>query len=346
MNEDNLNNGFFEIDNQIDCENPDELYKLEEYVIIQYPQGKGCKWSEGNISKIEKYNLYHDIPTNKGSSGSPIIALSRALSVIGIHCGGMEKESLNKGIFFKYILEDIKKKMKNDEKSSSSFIGVDLGTTTSCVGIMNDNNKIEILQNRGNGSRLIPSVVCFTNETIYVGDSAINIGGYSKSKIYESKRLIGHKLDDKIIQEDIKRSNVKIIKDESGYIQYSFKKKNNEEIKKYPEDISLEILKYIKKEVEIKINKKINNIVITIPAHYNNNTKSIIEKICKEAEFKKIKMINEPTAAGIAYLYEIKSDKLKTILIFDIGGGNFGISILKIKGNEYKVKLKVMNIKC
>ena len=116
MNEDNLNNGFFEIDNKIDCENPDELYKLEEYVIIQYPQGKGCKWADGNVSKIEKYNLYHDIPTDKGSSGSPIIALSRALSVIGIHCGGMEKESLNKGIFFKYILEDIKKKMKNDEK--------------------------------------------------------------------------------------------------------------------------------------------------------------------------------------------------------------------------------------
>ena len=115
MNEDNLNNGFFEIDNQIDCENPEELYKLEEYIIIQYPQGKGCQWSDGNVSKIEQYNIYHDIPTDKGSSGSPIIALTRALSVIGIHCGGMEKESLNKGIFFKYILEDIKK-MKHDEK--------------------------------------------------------------------------------------------------------------------------------------------------------------------------------------------------------------------------------------
>ena len=206
MNEDNLNNGFFEIDNEIDCKDPNELFKIEEYVIIQYVQGE-CKWSEGTISKIENNILYHNIPTDKGSSGSPIIALSRATSVIGIHCEGMEKESLNKGIFFKYILEDIKKKMKNDEKSSSSFIGVDLGTTTSCVGIMNDNNKIEILQDRGNGSRLIPSVVCFTNETIYVGDSAINIEGYSKSKIYESKRLIGHKLNDKIIEEYIKRSN-------------------------------------------------------------------------------------------------------------------------------------------
>ena len=137
--------------------------------------------------------------------------------------------------------------MKN---TSSSFIGVDLGTTTSCVALMNDNKKIEILEDRGNGSRLIPSVVCFTNKTIYVGNSAINIEGYSKSTIYESKRLIGHKLDDKIIQEDIKRSNVKIIKDKSGNVQYSFKK-NNEEIKKYPEEISLEILK---NEVEIKIN--------------------------------------------------------------------------------------------
>ena len=136
--------------------------------------------------------------------------------------------------------------MKN---TSSSFIGVDLGTTTSCVGIMNDNNKIEILQDRGNGSRLIPSVVCFTNKTIYVGNSAINIEGYSKSTIYESKRLIGHKWDDKIIQEDIKRSNVKIIKDKSGNVQYSFKK-NNEEIKKSRRNL-LEILK---NEVEIKMN--------------------------------------------------------------------------------------------
>ena len=143
-------------------------------------------------------------------------------------------------------------------------------------------------------------------------------------------------MDDEIIQEDIKKNNVKIIKDESGYEQYSFKK-NNEEIKKYPEEISLEILKYIKEEVEIKINKKINNIIITIPAHYNNDAKSKINKICEQAGFKKIEMINEPTAAGIAYLYETQSDKLKTILIFDIGGGNFGISILKIKGKEYKV---------
>jgi hypothetical protein len=225
MNEDNLNNGFFEIDNEIDCKDPNELFKIEEYVIIQYVQGE-CKWSEGSISKIENNILYHNIPTDKGSSGSPIIALSRATSVIGIHCEGMEKESLNKGIFFKYILEDIKKKMKNDEESSSSFIGVDLGTTISCVGIMNDDNKIEILEDRGDGSRFIPSVVCFINEAVYVGNSAINIEGYSKSKIYESKRLIGHKLNDKIIEEDIKRRNMKIIKDESGYLQNRFKKNN------------------------------------------------------------------------------------------------------------------------
>ena len=129
---------------------------------------------------------------------------------------------------------------------------------------------------------------------------------------------------------------MKIIKDKRGYVQYSFEK-NNEEIKKYPEEISLEILKYLKKEAETKINKKINNIVITIPAHYDDNQKSKIKQICEQSGFKEIKMINEQTAAGIAYLYETQSDKLKTILIFDIGGGNFGISILKIKGNEYKV---------
>ena len=104
-------------------------------------------------------------------------------------------------------------------KTSSSFIGADLGTITSCVGIMND-NKIAILEDLENGSGLIPSVVCFTNEVIYVGDSAIDIEEYCKSTIYESKRLIGHKWNDEIIEEDIKRSNVNIIKDISGYVQY------------------------------------------------------------------------------------------------------------------------------
>ena len=89
---------------------------------------------------------------------------------------------------------------------------------------MNDNNKIEMWKNRGNGSRLIKSVVYFANKTTFVGDSAIHIGIYSKSTIYESKRLNSHKWDDTIIQEEIKRSNMKIIKDESVYLQYSSKK--------------------------------------------------------------------------------------------------------------------------
>ena len=176
--------------------------------------------------------------------------------------------------------EDSKKREeKNDEKSSSSFIGVDLGTTTSCVGIMNDNNKIEILQNRGNGSRLIPSVVCFTNETIYVGDSAINIGGYSKSKIYESKRLIGHKWDDKIIEEDIKRSNVKIIKDESGYVQYSFKINNEENPK----------------------NKEMENLVASI----TENT-AIAYKAKLASDIKKFNMVNQLKYDEIKALFDEK----------------------------------------
>ena len=99
-------NNFFQIDNQINCNNPYEIYKLEEFGIIQYPNGE-LSIAEGNLTKIENQILFYSIATDKGSSGSPVIVYTKDLSIIGIHYyGGIE---LNRGIYFKYILDDIKK---------------------------------------------------------------------------------------------------------------------------------------------------------------------------------------------------------------------------------------------
>ena len=164
--------------------------KNPEKLTINIYEGNSDKVSENTF--LQKFTVELEKDKEKKITISMILKHNSILNVKAKVNNGKDNEIKIK----MDINEDSEKREeKNDEKSSSSFIGVDLGTTTSCVGIMNDNNKIEILQNRGNGSRLIPSVVCFTNETIYVGDSAINIEGYSKSTIYESKRLNGHKWD-------------------------------------------------------------------------------------------------------------------------------------------------------
>ena len=107
---------FFEIDNKINCNNPYEEYKNDKFVIIQYPEGKEISFSEGYIGNIVDDSITYTISTKHGSSGSPIIISTRNLNVIGIHCGGKKTENLNRGTYFKPILEDIEKNIKNSKQ--------------------------------------------------------------------------------------------------------------------------------------------------------------------------------------------------------------------------------------
>ena len=161
---------------------------------------------------------------------------------------------------------------------------------------------------------------------------------YYNSTIFDNKRLIGHKFSNSNIKKDMENLPMKIIEDEkTGYPLYLIKI-NNEELKFSPEDISSFILKYLKNYSEIyEGNKKIENVIITVPAHFNNLQRQSTINSAKKAGFKNIKIINEPTAAAIAYANTFKSVNEKIILIFYLGDGTFDCSILNYKNKEYDV---------
>ena len=219
---------------------------------------------------------------------------------------------------------------------SEPVIGIDLGTTYSCVGTFK-NDKFEIVPNEC-GNRIIPSIVCIKENEELIGDSAKNIMYKDyKSLMKNSKRLIGRLYNEANIKNDIKYFNSEIIKDnKTDKPQYCFKI-GNETKKYYPEEVASMILKYIKKYSEDYIGKKVKKAVITVPAHFNNAQREATKEAAKKAELEVIRTINEPTAAAIAYGYENKNDEERKILVFDLGGGTFDVSILKIKGNEYTV---------
>ena len=219
------------------------------------------------------------------------------------------------------------------------IIGIDLGTTNSCVAI-NRNGNIEIVADGTNGNRIIASMVCFkSNSECLIGNTAKNnMIQYSQSTIFDSKRLIGLKYDNPDVQKDIKNWPFKVIKDEkTGKPKYIIKI-GNEEKEYFPEDIASIILDYLKKYAETsEEGKKIKKAIITVPANFNNNQRLMTIEAAKKIGLDVIKVINEPTAAAIAYGDKIKSDKERKVLIFDLGGGTFDVTILKIKGNEYSV---------
>ena len=221
-------------------------------------------------------------------------------------------------------------------KDPEPIIGIDLGTKYCCVAIY-DNNIVKILDNR-NGKRTTPSIVTYKNDEILIGEAAENLM-YSniKNTIIDSKRFIGRLFRDKEVQNDIKYIPVKIIEDPITKKPQYIININNEEKKFLPIEISTLILKNIKEFSEIRTGKKINKAVITVPANFNNSQREETKEAAKNAGLEVIKILNEPTAAAIAYGYENNSKKEKKVLIFDLGGGTFDVSILKIIDNEYHV---------
>ena len=218
------------------------------------------------------------------------------------------------------------------------WMGIDLGTIYSCIGIIKKSN-IDIVADKADRSRIIPSMVCYKEKEWLYGNSAKNnMIQYAESTMFESKRLIGLKYKNKKVQKDIRDWPVKIIEDPITKNPQYVIKKDNEEKKYFAEEVSSMILKYLKENAETYTNSKINKAVITVPAHFNNFQREATIKAAELAGIEVIKIINEPTAAAIAYAETINTDKKeKKVLIFDIGGGTFDVSILKIKNNEYYV---------
>jgi heat shock protein 1/8 len=214
-------------------------------------------------------------------------------------------------------------------------VGIDLGTTYSCVGWWKD-NRCEIIAN-DQGNRTTPSHVAFTKEERIIGDGAKNqISQNPENTIYDAKRLIGRKFSDPKLQSDIKLLPYKVVqgKDDKPVIQATYK---GEQKEYRAEEISSMVLTKMKETAEAYIGEKVTDAVITVPAYFNDEQRQSTKDAGIIAGLNVLRIINEPTAAAIAYGLNSKSEE-KTILVYDLGGGTFDVSLLTIDDGIFEVK--------
>lgn len=196
-------------------------------------------------------------------------------------------------------------------------IGIDLGTTYSCVGIF-QNGKVEIIANE-QGNRTTPSYVAFNESERLLGDAAKNQVSLNPSNtIFDAKRLIGRKFDDPVVQSDMKHWSFNVInKNSKPYISVNYK---NEEKTFSPEEVSSMVLIKMKEIAENYLGEKVTNAIITVPAYFNDSQRQATKDAGLIAGLNVTRIINEPTAAAIAYGLDKKSDEERNIVIYDIGG--------------------------
>ena len=236
-------------------------------------------------------------------------------------------------LIFSQNLIVLAEEAENKNKVEGPVIGIDLGTTYSCVGIFR-NGSVEIIPNEL-GNRITPSVVAFTDDDRLVGEAAKNQAALNpKRTIYSVKRLIGRKYNDKEVQMDKKLLPYDIIdKDGKPYIQVETKGQK----KLYsPEEISAMVLTKMKTVAENFLGTKVKNAVITVPAYFNDSQRQSTKDAGTIAGLNVLRIINEPTAAAIAYGLD-KKDKERNILVFDLGGGTFDVSLLTIDSGVFEV---------
>ena len=215
-------------------------------------------------------------------------------------------------------------------------IGIDLGTTYSCVGVW-QNDHVEIIAN-DQGNRTMPSYVSFTAEERLVGEAAKNSAANNTANtVFDAKRLIGQKFDDPKVQSDLKHLSYSVLdKDNKPMIQVEFK---GEKKLFAPEEISSMVLGKMKEIAEAYLGEVVTDAVVTVPAYFNDSQRQATKDAGTIAGLNILRIINEPTAAAIAYGLDKQSDKgEKNILIFDLGGGTMDVSILTIDDCIFEVK--------
>jgi L1 cell adhesion molecule like protein len=215
-------------------------------------------------------------------------------------------------------------------------VGIDLGTTYSCVGIFRD-DRIEIIAN-DQGNRTTPSFVAFTDTERLIGDAAKNqVAMNPHNTVFDAKRLIGRRFDDAEVQADMKHWPFKVEKDSAGkpVIKVEFK---GEEKTFTPEEISSMVLTKMRETAESYLGGTVNNAVITVPAYFNDSQRQATKDAGLIAGLNVLRIINEPTAAAIAYGLDKKGEGERNVLIFDLGGGTFDVSLLTIEEGIFEVK--------
>lgn len=218
----------------------------------------------------------------------------------------------------------------------SKIIGIDLGTTNSCVAIM-DGDKVKVIEN-AEGDRTTPSIVAYTEdgETL-VGQSAKRQAVTNPNNtLYAIKRLIGRRFEDDVVQKDIKMVPYKIAKADNGDAWVEVKGE-----KMAPPQVSAEIIKKMKKTAEDYLGEKVTEAVITVPAYFNDSQRQATKDAGKIAGLDVKRIINEPTAAALAYGLDKKSGD-RTVAVYDLGGGTFDISIIEIADVDGEHQFEVL----
>tara|TARA_Y100000994_G_scaffold71741_2_gene58760 strand:- start:6918 stop:8876 length:1959 start_codon:yes stop_codon:yes gene_type:complete len=215
-------------------------------------------------------------------------------------------------------------------------VGIDLGTTYSCVGVYM-NERVEIIAN-DQGNRITPSYVAFNDSERLIGDAAKNQAAMNpKNTLYDAKRLIGRKFNDDTVKSDMKyfTFDVKPDKDNKPKLWVTYK---GEEKSFSPEEISSMVLTKMKETAESFLGADITDVVVTVPAYFNDSQRQATKDAGVIAGLNVQRIINEPTAAAIAYGLDNKSNTEKNILIYDLGGGTFDVSVLSIDEGIFEVK--------
>jgi heat shock 70kDa protein 1/2/6/8 len=225
-----------------------------------------------------------------------------------------------------------KKKMATVEGAS---VGIDLGTTYSCVGVW-QNDRVEIIAN-DQGNRTTPSYVAFNETERLIGDAAKNqVAMNASNTVFDAKRLIGRRFGDAVVQSDMKHWPFTVIDGPNNkpIIQVTFRG----EVKQFAaEEISSMVLIKMKEISEAYLGREVKNAVITVPAYFNDSQRQATKDAGVIAGLNVMRIINEPTAAAIAYGLDKKGAE-KNVLIFDLGGGTFDVSLLTIEEGIFEVK--------
>jgi molecular chaperone DnaK len=219
----------------------------------------------------------------------------------------------------------------------SKVIGIDLGTTNSCVAII-ENGKSKVIEN-SEGARTTPSIVAYSPDEILVGASAKRQAITNpKNTIYAAKRLIGRKFKENAVQKDIDLIPYKIIENDNGDAWVEAQDK-----KLAPPQISAEVLRKMKKTAEDYLGETVSQAVITVPAYFNDSQRQATKDAGKIAGLEVLRIINEPTAAALAYGVDKQDTQDRKVAVYDLGGGTFDISIIEIANVDGDKQIEVLS---